>query len=132
MSKDNFGYKKLIVWQNAYKLRRIIYTITSRFPKAEARRVSQMRDSARSVKQNIQEGYKRPSVGDYIHFLEIAQSSLAELMGDIEDCKDDSLIDENEFNMLDSLGGKTEYLFKRLIQSLKKKQTEGTWKKFVK
>ena len=44
--KDKQGYRKLIVWQNVYKMRR----------------VSHMRDSARSAKQNIQEGYKRPSV----------------------------------------------------------------------
>lgn len=129
MNKDRQGYKKLIVWQNAAKLRRLVYEITSHFPKNEFRRVSQMRDAARSVKQNIQEGYKRGSLGEYIHFLTISQSSLAELSGDIEDSYEDNLISKEEFTELDSLAGKTDYLFNRLIESLRRKQSEGTWKK---
>lgn len=51
------GFRKIIVWQNTYKLRKLVYEITKRFPQSEMRRVSQMRDAARSMKQNIQEGY---------------------------------------------------------------------------
>lgn len=130
MPRDKQGYKKLIVWKNIYELCKLIYKITECFPKTEMRRVSQMRDSARSAKQNIQEGYKRSSIGEYIHFLTISQGSLAELMGDIEDCYDDGLIAKEEFEELDSLSGKTDYLFNRLIESLRKKQANGTWKKF--
>ena len=122
---EKIGYKKLIVWQNAYKLRRLIYEITKRFPASELRRVSQMRDAARSVKQNIQEGYSR-TLGLYINYLEISKGSLKELSGDIEDCFDDGLIKEDEFKKLDELCGKTDYLFMRLIQSLRrKKQTNA-------
>jgi len=117
----NQGFKKLVVWQNAYKLRRMIYEITKRFPKDELRRISQMRDAARSVKQNIQEGYGK-SLGEYIHSLEISKGSLRELSGDIEDCFDDGLIAEDEFQEIDKLVGKTDYLFMRLIQSLRRKQ----------
>ena len=126
-TEKKHGYKRLIVWQNAHKLRLLVYRITERFPKIEMRRVSQMRDAARSVKQNIQEGYKRSSLGEYIHFLTISQSSLAELIGDVEDSFDDNLIDRGEFKELDALCGKTDYLFNRLITSLRKKQKEGTW-----
>jgi len=87
------------------------------------RRVSQMRDAARSVKQNIQEGYSRRSLGEYIHFLEIAKASLGELVGDVEDCYEDQLIDKINFQKLDSLIGKTDYLFMRLIQSLRRKKS---------
>lgn len=86
------GYKRLIVWQNAAKLRKMVYEITKNFPKAEYRRVSQMRDAARSVKQNIQEGYKKHSLGEYIRHLDIACGSLGELAGDIDDCHEDRLI----------------------------------------
>lgn len=81
-----------------------------------------MNDSARSIKQNIQEGYKRKSLGDYIRSLSIAQGSLGELMGDIDDCYEDGLIDKSEFESTKELLGKTDYLFKRLIQSLEKKR----------
>jgi four helix bundle protein len=126
------GYEKLIVWQNAYKLRRLVFETTKKFPKLEFRRVSHMRETARSVKQNIQEGYLRPTIGDYIRFLGISQSSLAELIGDIQDCFDDKLIIKEEFHKLDSLAGKTDYLLTRLIQALYRKKKKGTWKQFTK
>lgn len=118
MAKE--GYRKLVVWRNAYKLRRLVYEITRRFSKPEMRRVSQMRDAARSVKQNIQEGYGK-SLKEYIHSLGISQGSLRELSGDIEDSYDDGLISEGEFNNLKELCGKTDYLLMRLIQSLIRK-----------
>jgi four helix bundle protein len=118
------GYKKLVVWRNAYELRRFIYQITKKFPRREFRRTSQMNDSARSIKQNIQEGYTRKSLGEYIHFLSISQSSLNELLGDIEDCFDDELISKDEFSYIDKLIGRTDYLFMRLIQSLERKREE--------
>jgi four helix bundle protein len=118
------GYKKLIVWKNAYKLRRIIYEVTKQFPNSEVRRISQMRDSSRSIKQNIQEGYMRTLAG-YINHLNIAQGSLSELKGDVEDCFDDGLINKYVFQEIDELVGKTQYLFKRLIQSLTRKRYGG-------
>lgn len=87
-----------------------------------------MRDSARSIKQNIQEGYKRRSVGEYIQSLTISRGSLGELGGDIQDCFDDELITKNKFQSLDELAGKTDYLFGRLILSLIGKKKEGTWR----
>ncbi len=126
------GYEKLIVWQNAYKLRRLVYEITKKFPKFDIRRVSHTRETARSVKQNIQEGYLRPTIGDYIRYLGISQSSLGELIGDIQDCFDDELITKEEFKELDSLAGKTDYLLTRLIQALYLKKKQGTWKRFAK
>lgn len=122
VSRDRQGYKNLVVWKNARELRRLIYQITDRFPKKEFRRASQMQDAARSVKQNIQEGYMRASLGEYIHFLKITQGSLAELSGDIEDCMEDGLITREEFEDLDGLVGRTGYLLKQLIQSLERKR----------
>lgn len=84
-----------------------------------------MRDAARSVKQNIQEGYKRASTKEYIQALSISQGSLGELVGDIQDCLDDDLITEEEFKKLDELCGKTDYLFNRLIESLRRKIKDG-------
>lgn len=116
-----YGYKKLVVWWNAQQLRALVWRMTIRFPKSEMRRVSQMRDAARSVKQNIQEGYRR-SLGQYIQFLVISDASLAELSGDIEDCSEDGLISQEEFSLLNELCAKTHYLFTRLIASLRKKR----------
>lgn len=123
------GYKKLVVWRNAHNLRKRIYDITQRFSYSEIRRKTQMNDAARSVKQNIQEGY-RQSLGKYINALKnISQASLSELHGDIEDCYEDKLITKKEFEELDELCGKTDYLFTRLIQSLETKQRQEKFHK---
>ncbi|MFA6431003.1 MAG: four helix bundle protein [Candidatus Margulisiibacteriota bacterium] len=122
-----WGYEKLIVWKNACELRRLIYQTTLKFPSIEMRRISQMRDAARSVKQNIQEGYFGGSLGKYINGINIANGSLAEVQGDIQDCFEDNLINEENYMKLISLARKTEYLLKRLRQSLIRKKLDGTW-----
>lgn len=121
------GYTKLIVWKNVCELRHLIYNITKKFPKNEHRRVSQMCDSARSIKQNIQEGYKSASIGEYMHHLSIAQGSLGENSGDVDDCLQDNLINTQEYSGIDNLIKRTDYFFMRLIQSLevKRKKKEG-------
>lgn len=117
------GYKKLVLWRNTHELRQRIYQLTADFPKSEFRRISQMRDAARSVKQNIQEGYQRHSLGEYVRFLEIAKASLAELQGDLEDCFEDSLLSATSFQEVHRLCKRTDYLFARLLQSLKRKRS---------
>ena len=121
------GFEKLVVWQNAYRLRLLVYQTTLKFSKIEFRRISQMRDAARSIKQNIQEGYGKGSIRKYMSYLAISHDSTLELSGDIQDCYDDKLIPEKKYKELGDLAGRTAYLLKRLIQSLKKKQREGTW-----
>mgnify|MGYP001558729772 CR=1 FL=1 len=126
MYLDKRGYRKLITWQKANELRKSVYAITKGFPKSEMRRISQMNDSARSVKQNIQEGYKRRTLGEYIRSLNISQGSLGELIGDIEDCFNDKLINKEEFELLDKSSGQTDYFLKCLVESLiKKREKEG-------
>lgn len=94
------------------------------------RRISQMQDAARSVKQNIQEGYSRRSLAEYLQGLNISKGSLGELIGDIDDCLDDGLLNNQEFKELDELAGKTLYLLDRLMQSLRRMQEEKRWVKF--
>ena len=73
-------YKDLIVWQKGIELVKSIYEIVNCFPKEDIYALSsQMRRSAISIPSNIAEGYKRNSDKDFIHFLTIANGSLAEL-----------------------------------------------------
>ena len=69
----DYGFKKLVVWSNARELRKMVYDVTADLPRAEMRRVSQMRDAARSVKQNIQEGYMNGSTAVYVRALNISR-----------------------------------------------------------
>ena len=63
------GYKELLVYKRANELQDFVYTITENFSLNERRRKEHMRDSARSVKQNIVEGWKRETTQQYIDFL---------------------------------------------------------------
>jgi len=87
-----------------------------------------MRDAARSAKQNIREGYKKGTLGEFIHSIKISQGSMEELSGDCEDCKEDGLISEEEFVILTKLFQSAGYMSTRYLESLYKMEREGTWK----
>ena len=73
-------YRKIKAWQFADRLAVDVYKATAQFPKAEVwGLVSQMRRAAVSVPANIVEGSARRGESEYVRFLYIAISSLAEL-----------------------------------------------------
>jgi len=73
------SFRDLIVWQKAMDLADMIYDVTERFPPSERFGLaSQMRKAAVSVPSNIAEGSRRRTPG-YIHHVEIALGSHAEL-----------------------------------------------------
>jgi four helix bundle protein len=74
------SYKDLQVWQKSMLLARTVYTETQGLPKAEIFGLQgQMRRAAVSVASNIAEGSRRGTTKDLIHFLRVADGSLAEL-----------------------------------------------------
>lgn len=121
-------YEKLKFYQQICEIRSYIYKITEKFPKISLRLVSQMRDAARSAKQNIREGYRKGSIGEFIHAIKISQGSLEELSGDIEDCFEDKLITQDEFKKLAELIHSIDYLSDRYLRSLYLIENKGTWK----
>lgn len=121
-------YEKLKFYQDICEIRRFIYKITMKFKKTHPRLASQMQDSARSAKQNIREGYKKGTIGEFIHSIKISQGSLEELSGDVEDCREDGLITEEEFNKLLQLIQSAGYMSTRYLFSLYKIEHNGTWK----
>ena len=121
---DNFifsldGYKKLIVYERAFELRKLTVEITKKFPKGEFRLIGQMRNCARSVKQNIVEGYRRATINQFLRFLSISCGSLAELSEDFEDAFDDGLITEEDYEKAKELSRKTMYLIDKLMIKLR-------------
>jgi four helix bundle protein len=73
-------HKDLNVWKEAMDLTAAIYLLTRSFPKEELYGlVAQMRRAAVSVPSNIAEGAARNSPREFIQFLYISLSSLAEL-----------------------------------------------------
>jgi UDP-2-acetamido-3-amino-2,3-dideoxy-glucuronate N-acetyltransferase len=74
------NHKKLDVWQEAINLVKLVYDLTNKIPKEELYGIiSQIRRSVISIPSNIAEGSGRKSNKEYIHFLNIARGSLAEL-----------------------------------------------------
>lgn len=126
------AYEKLKFYQDICEIRRLIHKITEKFAKSNIRLASQMRDAARSAKQNIREGYRRGSIREFIRSIRISQASLEELGGDMEDCLEDSLISKEEFNVFLKLYRSADYMSNRYISSLYEMERNGTWKVFGK
>ena len=96
---DPKGYQYLAVWQNSALLRVLIRKFTLTLPldrtlnkPLEYRLKAQMDDAARSVKRNIEEGWKRPTTSEYLQFVGYSQASLEELRGDVRDCRADGFL----------------------------------------
>jgi four helix bundle protein len=92
--RDPFGFKKLLVYQKTDELQKECSLLTSRFPHSNSHLTplktlyslsDQMNRSARSVKQNIVEGWKRNSTDEYYQFLGFSIGACAELEEDFND-----------------------------------------------
>jgi len=119
--KNPEGYKGLLVYQRALELQTFTYQITENFPITERRRKEHMRDSSRSVKQNIVEGWKRETTQQYIDFLSFSFGSLAELKEDGEDCLRFNLLKDNVWQELKRKCGELDFLMTRLKAALERK-----------
>ncbi len=82
---ENYGFRKLIIWQKSMDIISDIYKMTKSFPKEEIFALtSQMRRAAVSIPSNIAEGTSRKTKNDYQHFMAITRGSSLELETQIE------------------------------------------------
>jgi len=125
MTRD---YRKIRAWQLADQLALLVYKATKKFPKSEVWALtSQMRRSAVSVAANIVEGSARKNRNEYLQFLYIAISSLAELSYYIRFTKDLEYLETKTYEelwakaqeALRTLQGLISYIEKSGVQSLK-------------
>lgn len=73
-------FKDLIAWQRGMDLVESVYRITDRFPRREMYSlVDQLRRAAVSVPSNIAEGQAHRSRREFLHFLQHARGSIAEI-----------------------------------------------------
>ncbi|TDQ33398.1 four helix bundle protein [Zeaxanthinibacter enoshimensis] len=73
-------HTQLDVWKKSIELVKEVYLCSKRLPKEEQFELaSQMRRAAISIPANIAEGATRRSTKDYLRFIRISYSSLAEL-----------------------------------------------------
>jgi len=121
------SYKDLIVWQKSIELVIKIYGVTDSFPKSELYGlVNQMRRSSVSIPSNIAEGYNRKGLGEYIHFLSIAEASAAELETQVIISK--KLYPTLDFTQADNLLCEVQKMLFCISEKLKAKGgTKGTY-----
>lgn len=81
------NYRELLCYCKAEAIYDITYFFTNKFLKSSDRTVDQMIQAARSGKQNIIEGYSASatSIETELKLLNVAKSSLKELLADYED-----------------------------------------------
>lgn len=121
------GFKELLVYKRAEELRLYILKLTNKLPYSEKRRKVHLNDSARSVKQNIVEGWKRSTTKEYYDFLSFSLGSLAEIKEDIKDLYQDKVINQETFEFLTDKCREEDFLLNRLRQALyRKMEKEGT------
>ena len=73
------SYRDLEVWKKSIDFAESVYLLSSEFPADERfGMTSQIRRAAVSVAANIAEGAERRGSGEFLHFLGIANGSLAE------------------------------------------------------
>ena len=97
-----FLFKKVIVWQKAMSLARLVYAVARSLPSEERYGLAdQLRRAAASIPSNIAEGNGRASNKDYAHFLSIARGSLFETITQLQLASDIDYIDDyTEIEML--------------------------------
>lgn len=113
------GFKKLAVWQIAYKFVLNIYRFSQKFPDTERYGlISQIRRAAVSVPANIAEGSERQHKKEFLQFLSIARGSLAEVETYLLLAKDLGYINGESFNALDDQRKETGRILRGLYKSL--------------
>lgn len=74
------GFEELEVWRKAKEVAVEVYNLTKKFPKEDAYTLtSQIRRSSLSISSNIAEGTTYSSKKQFVHFIQIAHGSCAEL-----------------------------------------------------
>lgn len=121
-------YENLKFYQDICEIRKLIIHITERFPRSLIRLISQMRDSARSAKQNIREGYRKGTLGEFLHSIRISLGSLEELSGDMEDCYQDKLISKEEFDEFTKLYNSASYLSTKYLIAMSSNEAKQNWR----
>jgi len=115
------SYRELLVWQRSIDLVEACYKIAAQLPRDEIYGLcSQLKRSAVSVPANIAEGHGRDGLGEYIHFLGVAQGSLRETETHLLIARRLSMIDESNLIEVLRLSDEVSRMLGSLIRSLKK------------
>ena len=120
-------FEDLECWQEARKLVNMVYNITNNTHfKRDLRLSGQIQAAATSSMANIAEGFIRRSHKEFIQFLFIAMSSIAEVESHLYVALDQKYIEEKEFKNIYNQAEKTAKMLSNLIKYLRTKPTKPT------
>lgn len=124
----NRGFRKLEVWKLSTELYKQIKIKVRTLPDVPLKIRSQVEDSAFSISSNIAEGYGRRSLKEYINFLNIALSSLAENYSQVFNLFNAGDIDKKWFDDFDKQHYELENKLIQMNKSLLEKLKSNEWK----
>jgi four helix bundle protein len=120
-------FEELECWKSARHLVTLIYKNTaSTKMNNDWDLIRQIRRAAVSVMNNIAEGFSRYHRNDFKHFLDISQSSAAEIKSMLYIVEDLNYIDKNELTILHDQTDKTRNQILGLIKYLDRKNNQNT------
>ncbi len=97
-------FQKLIVYQQAKELVKLIYAVIKKFPSDERYALcDQLRRSVISIPSNIAEGMGRMAEKEQGHFINIAYGSLMEVLAQVDIAKDLEYITTEEYSEIDTM-----------------------------
>ncbi len=115
------GFEDLIVWQKAKDLAVEVYKTSKNFPREEIYGMtSQIRRCSASIASNIAEGTTYSSKKQFLHFLQIAHGSCAELRTHLTIANEVGLVENENYKQL------TDKILEigRMLKGLERSQTE--------
>ena len=120
---ENYGHRKMIVWQNLDKMEMMVQkVILPAIPKNSFNLIDQIDRACGSCGANFIEGYYSGFIKEYMRFLSYSKRSLAELQYWIRLIFHKGFITQNIYSEFDSLAIRTMFLLNRLINALDEKQ----------
>jgi len=122
---NNYGHRKMRVWQNIDRLSLLVYGLVRKIPRSNYKLIRQIESAMDSVGANFVEGYYAGSILEYLRFCRYGKRSLGELQERLRRCYFRQYFRNQEYHEFDDLAIKTMYLFDRLIYALEKKAEEG-------
>ena len=114
-------FKKLIVWQKAFKFIPVCYEFTAKFPPDEKYILtSQLKRAVLSITNNIAEGCGRFTQNDLAHFLQMALGSTTEVENSILVAQSLGYLNVESFDILNNHNMEIRKMLISLIDKIRK------------
>lgn len=118
--KYDHGFRKLIAWQKAHTLTKMVYQNTKSFPSSEMYGITnQLRRASSSIGAQIAEGSRMSTIAHRSIYYERAYASAAEVDNFLELALDLSYLSPQAYEQLLEAVNRASYFLQKLRQSLK-------------